>query len=170
METHSVLFAATFVFFFSFVEVGCSRFLETGTPCVQQILPCQPFLAAPAPDPVCCTPLKEAFTSQKECLCSLFTNPELLMTFNVTQEEALKLPAACGIKVDFTACKPAGPAEAAGPTTVSPSNPNPAEGSTNNSSSETSPKSGSARGILMAQSEGLLIACFSTFILASYIF
>ncbi|XP_031404523.1 lipid transfer-like protein VAS [Punica granatum] len=75
-------------------------------PCVQKILPCEPYLKSTSPPATCCIPLKEVVANDQKCLCAVFNNPELLRNFNVTQDEALKLAAACQANADVSICKP----------------------------------------------------------------
>lgn len=75
-------------------------------PCIQDLLPCQPYISGATPPlPSCCVPLKGVVKDQKDCLCALFNNQGFLQTMNITQEKALTLPKACGIKVDTNICK-----------------------------------------------------------------
>lgn len=75
-------------------------------PCMQKILPCQPFIKLPGnPSPMCCFPLKEMLAGDLPCLCSFFNNMDLLKALNVTQSQALQLPKACGAAdADISAC------------------------------------------------------------------
>ncbi|KAL9662343.1 hypothetical protein QQ045_027176 [Rhodiola kirilowii] len=74
-------------------------------PCVQKLLVCQPYLKNPSnPSALCCAPLKDLIANDPKCLCGLFNNPDLLKMFNVTMEEALQLPKACGSKADVSKC------------------------------------------------------------------
>ncbi|KAA8541378.1 hypothetical protein F0562_025352 [Nyssa sinensis] len=75
-------------------------------PCVQKLLPCQPYLkSSSAPPSTCCLPLKQMITEDAKCLCEIFNNAQLLKNFNVTQDDALKLPKACGTDADISVCK-----------------------------------------------------------------
>lgn len=75
-------------------------------PCIQELLPCQPYLLAPLnPPATCCMPLRDIITDEKECICKVFKNPEIMKSLNVTLEQALKLPKACGINnADASLC------------------------------------------------------------------
>ncbi|XVF50427.1 hypothetical protein PTKIN_Ptkin04bG0099100 [Pterospermum kingtungense] len=73
--------------------------------CMQKLMPCQPYMHSPSPPPVCCTPLKDLITQGNQCLCTVFDNPALLKTVNLTVDEALAIPKACGIDVDVSVCK-----------------------------------------------------------------
>ncbi|XP_050215568.1 non-specific lipid transfer protein GPI-anchored 3-like [Mercurialis annua] len=95
--------------------------------CVQKLMPCQPYLHAPANAPAtCCLPLKEMVVDEIACLCSVMNNPALMKTFNVTEEDTMKLAKACGAKADLSLCKTS-------PSPTSPSVPPAANSSTNSS-------------------------------------
>ncbi|XP_027124689.1 non-specific lipid transfer protein GPI-anchored 9 [Coffea arabica] len=97
-------------------------------PCVQKLLPCQPYLKDPSNPPAsCCIPLKELVANDKQCLCQVFTNPVLLKSLNITQQDAMQLSKACNANADPSDCKTAG----VPPTASSP------PPSTSNSSSKT---------------------------------
>ncbi|KAJ4713559.1 Lipid transfer protein [Melia azedarach] len=111
--------------------------------CIQNLLPCKAYLKSSSPPSSCCDPLKEMASNNSQCLCSVLDNPELLKTFNVSQDEALRLPKACGADIDLSKCK-----DAASPTnsaTNSSSDSN--NGSSENSSNSSSPESAAANGI-----------------------
>ncbi|CAK8534272.1 unnamed protein product [Lathyrus sativus] len=73
--------------------------------CMQKLLPCQPFLKSPNnPPPACCTPLSEMAKEESDCLCSFLNNPKFFVSLDVTKDELMKLPNACGIDVDATKC------------------------------------------------------------------
>ncbi|XP_020269984.1 lipid transfer-like protein VAS [Asparagus officinalis] len=74
-------------------------------PCIEKLLPCSQYLKTPKPPAACCIPLKEAIDKDAACLCDLFSNQQLLKTFNVTQDEALQLPKNCGVNADLDKCK-----------------------------------------------------------------
>lgn len=76
--------------------------------CIQNLLPCKAYLKSSSPPSSCCDPLKEMASNNSQCLCSVLDNPELLKTFNVSQDEALRLPKACGADIDLSKCKDAG--------------------------------------------------------------
>ncbi|XP_057446904.1 non-specific lipid transfer protein GPI-anchored 3-like isoform X2 [Lotus japonicus] len=77
--------------------------------CMQKLLPCQPFLKSPNnPPPSCCVPLNEMATNEVDCLCSVMNNPQLLLSINVSKEDAMKLPGACDIEVDISKCNSTG--------------------------------------------------------------
>ncbi|GAV69534.1 LTP_2 domain-containing protein [Cephalotus follicularis] len=84
---------------------GAGAGAGSSMPCIQKLLPCQPYLHSPSPPALCCLPLKEIVTNDSKCLCDIFNNPEILKSFNITQDDALKVPKACGVKVDLSECK-----------------------------------------------------------------
>ncbi|KAG7944839.1 hypothetical protein I3843_15G124000, partial [Carya illinoinensis] len=97
-----------FLLFSSWVFVGGSSGSAASMPCVQKLLPCKEYLKPPVSMPPavsCCVPLKEMLTDDVNCLCRVFDNPEILKSFNVTQDDALKLPKACGANADISLCK-----------------------------------------------------------------
>lgn len=76
-------------------------------PCIQKLMPCQPYLhsATPPPPASCCMPLKEIVETDVNCLCSVFNNVDMLKSLNLTKENALVLPKACGANADVSQCK-----------------------------------------------------------------
>ncbi|XP_022137121.1 non-specific lipid-transfer protein-like protein At2g13820 [Momordica charantia] len=143
-------------------------------PCIQKILPCQPFIKPPSnPSPACCVPLKEMLADDPNCLCSFFDNAQLLKGLNVTQSDALKLPAACGGKADTSKCADAG----ASPPTAStdapprpypPPPPPPVPTTSNDSSSSSKPNSSTkknpAYGLAAASSSFVGLLLVSSFL------
>ncbi|XP_073220637.1 non-specific lipid transfer protein GPI-anchored 9 isoform X2 [Cicer arietinum] len=77
--------------------------------CMQKLLPCQPYLKNPTnPSPACCSPLNEIAINSSDCLCNLMNNPKLFLSLDVSKDEILKLPNACGINVDTSKCNAEG--------------------------------------------------------------
>lgn len=76
-------------------------------PCIQKLMPCQPYLhsVTPPPPASCCMPLREIVENDVTCLCSVFNNVDMLKSLNLTKENALVLPNACGAKADVSQCK-----------------------------------------------------------------
>ncbi|KAL9311630.1 putative bifunctional inhibitor/plant lipid transfer protein/seed storage helical [Arabidopsis thaliana] len=76
------------------------------TACLQKLLPCQPYIHSlnPPPPPSCCGPMKEIVEKDAPCLCTAFNNPEVLKALNLTKENALLLPKACGVNPDVSLC------------------------------------------------------------------
>ncbi|CAN7130214.1 non-specific lipid-transfer protein [Brassica rapa] len=74
--------------------------------CMQKLMPCQNYIHAvnPAPPASCCGPMKEIVEKDSKCLCTVFNNPELLKSLNLTKENALDLPKACGVNPDVSIC------------------------------------------------------------------
>ncbi|KAF5954842.1 hypothetical protein HYC85_007698 [Camellia sinensis] len=110
------MFVSLYLFLSSWVSVGFSEsFLDqvsggdgggASLPCIQKLMPCQPYLQKPlSPPDTCCEPLKEMISGDSACLCGIFDNADLLKKFNITQDVALKLPKACGANADVSVCK-----------------------------------------------------------------
>lgn len=78
-------------------------------PCMKKLLPCQAYLHSTSPPASCCVPLREMVEEDGHCLCQIFNDPILLRSFNLTQDDALKLPKACGFNPDISACKNGNP-------------------------------------------------------------
>lgn len=95
-----------FLIFSSCVFLGFSGGEALEMSCIQNLLPCKPYLpGTEPPPPVCCLPLKDMVAHQAQCLCSALANPDLLKDFNVTMDGALKLAKTCGASVDMSVCK-----------------------------------------------------------------
>ncbi|CAF2109267.1 hypothetical protein YC2023_101070 [Brassica napus] len=121
-------------------------------PCIQKLMPCQPYLhsATPPPPASCCMPLKEIVETDVNCLCSVFNNVDMLKSLNLTKENALVLPKACGANADVSQCKASTgtttPSTSPGTTKTPPASP--AEsGSTGGPASSTAKPSDSAPAI-----------------------
>ncbi|EOA33875.1 hypothetical protein CARUB_v10021367mg [Capsella rubella] len=97
--------------------------------CVQKLLPCQPYIHTVNPNPPlsCCGPMKEMVETDAPCLCTVFNNPEMLKALNLTKENALDLPKACGTNPDVSLCAK-----------IASSPPNASPGSTNGTSAASS--------------------------------
>ncbi|KAG2322504.1 hypothetical protein Bca52824_015717 [Brassica carinata] len=74
--------------------------------CLQKLMSCQPYIHAvnPPPPPSCCGPMKEIVVKDAPCLCAVFNNPAILKSLNLTKENALDLPKACGANPDISLC------------------------------------------------------------------
>lgn len=57
-----------------------------------------------ASTPSCCGPMKEIVVKDAPCLCAVFNDPAILKTLNLTKENALDLPKACGANPDISLC------------------------------------------------------------------
>ncbi|KAL0699649.1 hypothetical protein Bca4012_055771 [Brassica carinata] len=128
-------------------------------PCIQKLMPCQPFLHSviPPPPPSCCLPMKEIVANDATCLCSVFNNVDMLKSLNLTKDNALDLPKACGAHPDISLCKasPAGGTTTPSTSPATPKNPSPpvsstGSGSTGASASSTSTPTSSAPAINFA--------------------
>ncbi|XP_044465346.1 non-specific lipid transfer protein GPI-anchored 9 [Mangifera indica] len=156
-----------FVVYCSWVHLGFSRDLsqqgglglEEPPSCVNSLLPCKPYLKSNAPPSSCCAPLKEMLTKDVACLCNLFNNLEVLKSFNLTQDEALHLPKACGAVFDVSTCKTASsPAPSSGP----PSNSN-SSGTPSSNSASVATHGGMPRISKFGLICSLVALCFSSF-------
>ena len=77
------------------------------TQCIQKLIPCQKYLNKNPNNPpsTCCLPLQDMVASEARCLCIFFNDLNLLKHLNATQDDALKLPKACGVNVDVSKCR-----------------------------------------------------------------
>ncbi|KAF6136513.1 hypothetical protein GIB67_035072 [Kingdonia uniflora] len=138
--------------------------VQGALPCMQKLLPCQPYLSKPeSAPPACCLPLKEMIVNEPACLCKIFNNPPLLKTLKINQEDALKLPKACGANADVSVCEKEASASTTSPTTPTlPSTPttttNLASTSTKANSTTTS---SSVRAIALSGRYGFVTLCVS---------
>ncbi|KAM0934675.1 putative bifunctional inhibitor/plant lipid transfer protein/seed storage helical [Dioscorea sansibarensis] len=85
--------------------------------CVSKLVPCAAYLnSTTTPPATCCGPLEQAVKDELPCLCSLFTNQDLLKSFNIDINRALQIPKHCNITQDQSICKSsAAPGNAAAP-------------------------------------------------------
>ncbi|PON37036.1 Bifunctional inhibitor/plant lipid transfer protein/seed storage helical domain containing protein [Trema orientale] len=44
-------------------------------------------------------------SDDSKCLCDIFNNADMLKNLNITQDDALRLPKACGANADVSVCK-----------------------------------------------------------------
>ncbi|CAK7349557.1 unnamed protein product [Dovyalis caffra] len=133
-------------------------------PCLQNLLPCRPYLQGTIPPPsVCCLPLKDMVEHQSQCLCSVLTNPDLMKSFNVTRDGALNLAKTCGAPVDMSVCKN-GTAPSGSPAAPSPPTPD----ATIPSGSNTTSKSAANYGMTHFGGSGLVAAIFVGFIVSIF--
>ncbi|XVE65018.1 hypothetical protein DITRI_Ditri07aG0148000 [Diplodiscus trichospermus] len=81
--------------------------------CAQQLVPCFPYLnnATAQPQADCCNPIRQAVATELPCLCSLYSDPSLLSSFNITVAEALRISRECGVTTDLSACNGRGGGE-----------------------------------------------------------
>lgn len=77
----------------------------TDTACLQKLLPCKDYLKSPSPPSSCCDPLKGIISTDTQCLCKVFNDPESLKSLGITQDDALGLAKTCGANPDVSACK-----------------------------------------------------------------
>ncbi|KAK3010494.1 hypothetical protein RJ639_012713 [Escallonia herrerae] len=73
--------------------------------CMSRLLPCKPFFPAPLTvTNACCAPLKKAISDDLQCICDGLNNNVIMESFNVSRDQALLLPKACGSKADTSVC------------------------------------------------------------------
>ncbi|KAK6921234.1 Bifunctional inhibitor/plant lipid transfer protein/seed storage helical domain [Dillenia turbinata] len=113
-------------------------------PCVQKLAPCRPYLKSSSmPPATCCAPLKEMVSDDRACLCSIFNDPEILKSLNITQDQALQLPRSCGANPDISKCNngvvtkgtAANPPSSSPSTPLAPPTPSDDSGTSDNKSS-----------------------------------
>ncbi|OWM82983.1 lipid transfer-like protein VAS [Punica granatum] len=99
-----------FVFFSACVSTNFSQAIELGgsnTACLQKLLPCKNYVKSPSPPSSCCDPLKSMISTDTQCLCKVFNDPESLKSLSITQDDALGLAKSCGANPDVSVCKSA---------------------------------------------------------------
>lgn len=73
--------------------------------CASKLVDCYKFInSTTKPDNDCCSSIKNAVNTQLKCLCTLYTTPGLLQSFNITLNQALNLSAECNASTDLSAC------------------------------------------------------------------
>uniref|UniRef100_A0A7C9A1Y4 Bifunctional inhibitor/plant lipid transfer protein/seed storage helical domain-containing protein n=1 Tax=Opuntia streptacantha TaxID=393608 RepID=A0A7C9A1Y4_OPUST len=66
--------------------------------CATKLTGCVDYLnGSRTPPPACCGPLKDAVTNERECLCSIYNNKDLLQALHINITQALNLPKLCKI-------------------------------------------------------------------------
>ncbi|KZV41679.1 lipid binding protein [Dorcoceras hygrometricum] len=88
--------------------MGFSHHEGGGDPlsCIPKLLPCQPYIKSPVtPPPSCCVPMKEMIAHESQCLCAVFSNQQMLKSFNITQQDGINLAKSCGAVADVSLCK-----------------------------------------------------------------
>ncbi|KAF3437817.1 hypothetical protein FNV43_RR20573 [Rhamnella rubrinervis] len=128
--------------------------------CLQKLLPCESFLKSPdSPPSSCCTPLTGMISDDPDCICQVFDNPDVLNSLNVTQDQLLKLPKACGSDADISICKK----DAESPNGSTPTTPSSGPSSSSSNSNNTSTAKSGANVINYFGGSGLaLAACLIT--------
>ncbi|XP_021855964.1 non-specific lipid transfer protein GPI-anchored 9-like [Spinacia oleracea] len=73
--------------------------------CVTELHPCGPFINSTTAEPPfeCCQPLGTVIQNDLSCLCSVFSNVELIQSLSVNVSEAITLPERCSIPFDLVA-------------------------------------------------------------------
>ncbi|KAJ4974682.1 hypothetical protein NE237_007856 [Protea cynaroides] len=103
-------FLLSLILLSSWVLLGFSGRLINGEglsfACMIKFSPCGDNTKNPSsPLKECCEQLEGMVTNDTKCLCDIFNDPRVLKSYNVTQEDALKLPTkGCGINVNITVC------------------------------------------------------------------
>ncbi|KAF5202664.1 Bifunctional inhibitor/lipid-transfer protein/seed storage 2S albumin superfamily protein [Thalictrum thalictroides] len=83
--------------------------------CASNLVGCASYLNSTKPPESCCKPLRETVATQRECLCSLYNDPNLLQSLRINITQALALTRTCGASADTSLCNNTGTAPA--PTT-----------------------------------------------------
>uniref|UniRef100_A0A803L6G7 Bifunctional inhibitor/plant lipid transfer protein/seed storage helical domain-containing protein n=1 Tax=Chenopodium quinoa TaxID=63459 RepID=A0A803L6G7_CHEQI len=66
--------------------------------CGSKLTACVNYLnSTTTPPPSCCNPLKEAVTNEKQCLCNIYNNPNLIQALGINITQAMNLPKLCHI-------------------------------------------------------------------------
>ncbi|CAN4088722.1 unnamed protein product [Withania somnifera] len=132
-------------------------------PCVQKLIPCQAALASHTKNPpaTCCVPLKEIITSDAQCLCSVFSNADMMKSLNVTEDEALDFAKACGAKPDLSLCKKAA---ASSGSASAPSTP-PSDTNSSNSSNKTASPPASTASVTSNFGGFVVVASFMSLVM-----
>ncbi|XP_073048488.1 non-specific lipid transfer protein GPI-anchored 9-like [Primulina eburnea] len=98
----------SFLLFFllscSWVFVGFGQGQGDTLPCVQKLLPCQPYMKVDSPPASCCVPMKQLVADDKACLCKVINNPGILQSLNITKTDAVNLAKNCGASADLSVC------------------------------------------------------------------
>lgn len=93
------------------VMASTATHAQTNPPsCASDLVPCANFLNSTKPPPSCCDPLRKAVQNELRCLCNLFNDKSLFKSLGINVTQAVKLPGACGIKGDLSACNASSPA------------------------------------------------------------
>ncbi|GLT40367.1 hypothetical protein SLA2020_145090 [Shorea laevis] len=73
--------------------------------CVSKLISCSDYLKSnTTPGAGCCNAIKDAVTNDFTCLCTLYNDPSVLESYNVTIPAALQLTHDCGIIINFNNC------------------------------------------------------------------
>ncbi|KAH7686980.1 Bifunctional inhibitor/lipid-transfer protein/seed storage 2S albumin protein [Dioscorea alata] len=95
------------------LSTACNARQQAAPPsCATKLLPCLNSLNTSTPPETCCKSLTEAVTQDMQCLCVIFSSPDILKAFNLNLQQALNLSSGCGVSIGQTACTSAGPAAA----------------------------------------------------------
>lgn len=73
--------------------------------CASKLVTCAGYLnTTDTPPKSCCDPLKEAATTQAECMCAILMNRAALQAFGVAPEQGVLLAKRCGVTTDASTC------------------------------------------------------------------
>ncbi|KAI3971313.1 hypothetical protein MKX01_008157 [Papaver californicum] len=75
--------------------------------CAAALVPCADYLNSTKPPESCCKPLKDTIKTQRKCLCDLYEDPAILLSFGINVTQALLLPKYCGVSDDTSLCSKA---------------------------------------------------------------
>ncbi|KAK4844515.1 hypothetical protein QYF36_021146 [Acer negundo] len=75
--------------------------------CASKLTQCAVFIsnATSKPDTSCCNSIKDAVENDLSCLCTLYTTPGLLASFNINVADALRVSRDCNVNTDLSTCK-----------------------------------------------------------------
>ncbi|KAM0935184.1 putative bifunctional inhibitor/plant lipid transfer protein/seed storage helical [Dioscorea sansibarensis] len=89
------------------LSTACNSQQQATPPsCATKLLPCLDSLNMSTPPETCCKPLTEAVVQDMQCLCVIFSSPDILKAFNLSLQQALNLSSGCGVSIGQTACSP----------------------------------------------------------------
>ncbi|KAH7549566.1 hypothetical protein ACOSP7_025583 [Xanthoceras sorbifolium] len=80
--------------------------------CATKLAQCADFITNSTikPDTACCNSIKDAVTNDLSCLCTLYTTPGLLASFNINVTDALRVSRDCNVNTDLSVCNSTGTA------------------------------------------------------------
>ncbi|XP_058106303.1 non-specific lipid transfer protein GPI-anchored 7-like [Magnolia sinica] len=91
------------------VMVGGKGVWAQDTPaCAAKLVLCYDYLNNSKPPDSCCNPFREAVQNELQCLCNLYSSPDLYKSFRINLTQALELPKHCGINSTLDRCNTKG--------------------------------------------------------------
>ncbi|KAK4843621.1 hypothetical protein QYF36_010693 [Acer negundo] len=74
--------------------------------CSSKLTKCAVFISntTSKPDTSCCNSIKDAVANDLSCLCTLYTTPGLLASFNINVADALRVSRDCNVNTDLSTC------------------------------------------------------------------